>query len=70
MAESELKAGLTVWLKTGGPAMTTKAIRPGGLWKCSWFVGTELKEGEFHPDQLTQEDPDKDSGPKMNVSYR
>ncbi len=36
----KIKAGDTVRLKSGGPAMTVDAITDGGL-SCCWFVGKQ-----------------------------
>lgn len=50
--------GTIVWLKSGGPAMTIDIFHmPSQLYRCFWFVGTELKYGEFHEEALTDSDP-------------
>lgn len=55
----QIKDGDIVWLKTGSPAMTVKRKREAtGLWICSWFVGSEIKESEFSEAQLIKTDPD------------
>ncbi len=69
MAEIVVKSGAIVWLKSGGPKMTVKLKIAGG-WLCSWFVGTDLKEGVFSAEQLTQEDPDSGPSPKAAVTFR
>ncbi len=53
----EIKAGMVVWLKSGSPQMTVGDEMNGGNWRCSWFVGTELKVAIFNPNQLTDKDP-------------
>jgi uncharacterized protein YodC (DUF2158 family) len=52
-----LNKGTKVWLKSGGPAMVIKHMDRYGKWICTWFVGTEIKEHDFSPEQLTEEDP-------------
>lgn len=52
-----MNAGTVVWLKSGGPMMTTKWQNSENDWICTWFVGNEVKEFEYHPDQLTETNP-------------
>ena len=49
--------GMEVWLKSGGPTMTTKELANGGRWTCTWFVGFEVKEHVFTKEQLTDVEP-------------
>lgn len=48
---TNLKSGDTVRLKSGGPLMTIQSWT-GNFCNCSWFDGTELKFGRFHPDSV------------------
>lgn len=53
--------GTIVWLKTGSPAMTINTFHnPTKRYRCVWFVGMELKHGEFYEGALTDEKPDND----------
>ncbi len=54
-----IKEGDIVWVKSGGPAMTAAFEDPKGLWRCSWFVGTEPKHDSFQETVLTTEDPNQ-----------
>jgi uncharacterized protein YodC (DUF2158 family) len=53
---SEIKAGDTVKLKSGGPTMTVAKLKE---WKgvmearCEWFDGNQNKEGSFPLSSLT-----------------
>jgi uncharacterized protein YodC (DUF2158 family) len=53
---SDLKAGDVVVLKSGSPSLTISAISGNNV-RCQWFVGKELKQGDFivtslkHPEQ-------------------
>lgn len=64
MSETHIRPGTIVWLKTGSPAMTVKFMTTSDEWECSWFVGNDVKEHSFSPDQLTTEDPN----PKLDIS--
>jgi uncharacterized protein YodC (DUF2158 family) len=57
-----IQSGTMVWLKSGSPKMTAKHTNNVREWVCSWFVETELKQGAFHPDQLTETDPNAKKG--------
>jgi len=65
MAENTLSEGDIVRLKSGGSLMTVQVNRADdlGYLVCSWFVGTELKQGNFSPESLTR-DQDK-NGPSI-----
>jgi uncharacterized protein YodC (DUF2158 family) len=52
-----MEKGKVVYLKSGSPAMTVGYNSSAG-WKCQWFVGTELKEGYFDTEQLTETKPE------------
>ena len=55
-AETELKAGDTVRLRSGGPLMTVVLI-VGDAVRCAWFQGKENREGSFPAAALDREDP-------------
>jgi len=51
---NELKEGMIVELKSGGPEMTIEKIDPkyeSSIF-CKWFVGNKLEKGSFHPQSL------------------
>lgn len=52
-----MEKGKVVYLKSGSPAMTVGYENSQG-WRCNWFVGTELKEGYFDTEQLTETKPE------------
>lgn len=53
MAKQErFEIGNLVVLKSGGPVMTIQGVLPGGAWRCSWFAGKKMENGNFHPDAL------------------
>jgi uncharacterized protein YodC (DUF2158 family) len=52
MEDNQIKKGLVVRLKSGGPKMTVRKFHASDLWVCTWFAGDELKEGNFTPAQL------------------
>lgn len=69
-----LLEGTTVWLKTGGPAMSIKFKTMNDTYQCSWFEGKNIKEHDFAEGQLTTEDPNANSisfssNPKRNNRY-
>lgn len=43
----ELKPGDVVMLKSGGPKMTIRHVRPDDDVWCYWFDGAELREAIF-----------------------
>jgi len=50
---SKFKVGEHVQLSSGGSSMTIKSYADDGKHLAtSWFILSELKEGEFHEDQL------------------
>jgi uncharacterized protein YodC (DUF2158 family) len=49
--------GSIVWLKSGSPKMTVSSKIYNGDYKCHWFVGDELKQGDFSESELTKEMP-------------
>lgn len=49
--ENEIKKGIVVKLKSGGPKMTVKYER-SGLWICTWFVSDEVRQADFSKEQL------------------
>lgn len=53
----EIKEGMVVYLKSGSPAMTVGNEMSNSNWQCSWFHGTELRQGTFHARQLTDKKP-------------
>lgn len=58
MADSEIKAGDTVRLKSGGPLMTvTHTAQQDGVLKIwvAWFDGNESKSG-FYPASALEKD--------------
>jgi uncharacterized protein YodC (DUF2158 family) len=50
--------GEMVELKSGGPDMTVEAIQPN-LVCCIWFVGADVKRGQFPPAALKKVSPQK-----------
>ena len=54
MKTTEMKNGMTVQLKSGGPVMTITDDRPSprGSIECRWFDGQVLKAGYFDPSTL------------------
>jgi uncharacterized protein YodC (DUF2158 family) len=49
--------GSIVWLRSGSPSMTIDVFHnPTKRYRCNWFIGTELKYGEFTEDALTDTD--------------
>ncbi len=52
-----MEKGKVVYLKSGSPSMTVGAETSHGF-KCQWFVGSELKEGYFMQEQLTETKPE------------
>ena len=52
MGDNEVKRGVPVMLKSGGPEMTVKHAGDKGYWLCQWFDGKKLCEGVFHEDSL------------------
>ncbi len=54
--------GMTVWLKTGSPAMVAKFGNTNYTWTCSWFdKNGHVHEQEFTSRQLTDINPGKSS---------
>ncbi len=53
--------GSTVWLKSGSPQMTVKFKNSKEEYTCTWFIGSEVKEHSFSPEQLTEEKPKSSS---------
>ncbi len=53
--------GSIVYLKSGSPAMTVQVFHnPTKRYRCSWFVGTDSKYGEFTEEALTDIIPSND----------
>ncbi|MCH7905301.1 MAG: DUF2158 domain-containing protein [Armatimonadetes bacterium] len=53
--QTDIKAGDTVRLKSGGPTMTVDSIGDymgSRLANCIWFSGTKKQTGQFAPDSL------------------
>jgi uncharacterized protein YodC (DUF2158 family) len=48
----ELKPGMIVTLKSGGPKMTVKFLNTSSTWTCTWFINDEAKEHGFSEEQL------------------
>ena len=55
----EFAVGTIVKLKSGGPDMTIKEVftnfedkKPTGSYKCQWFAGKKLEDGNFPGDSL------------------
>ena len=55
-SETELKAGDTVRLRSGGPLMTVLEERESVV-RCAWFQGKENREGSFPAAALDKEEP-------------
>jgi uncharacterized protein YodC (DUF2158 family) len=51
---AQFNVGDVVQLKSGGPRMTVnRQIGPvGSIFECAWFVGTDLKTGQFSESAL------------------
>ena len=47
----EIKKGMVVQLKSGGPRMTVHVIDKSGVF-CKWFNDSEVKGGYFEPETL------------------
>ena len=59
MTHNEVKIGIIVWLKSGGPKMTVEK-EYSGTFRCVWFDSkNEWHEQNFLPELLTTEEPDK-----------
>lgn len=59
MANSNVKIGDVVRLKSGGPLMTVESLDDYyGVMKarCTWFSNHELKDGVFPPETLVLDD--------------
>jgi uncharacterized protein YodC (DUF2158 family) len=50
----ELKPGMIVRIKSGGPSMTVKFHNQQHSWTCTWFDGAEVKEYGFSAEQLEE----------------
>ena len=51
---NELKVGMIVQLKSGGPQMTVVKVEPrfeSSIF-CRWFFENKLEKGSFHPQSL------------------
>jgi len=57
MTENDFKEGMTVWLNEGSVPMSLKLKTPNNMWRCTWFIGANVKEWDFLPSQLTNEAP-------------
>ena len=55
---TQIVQGMLVVLKSGGPAMTVRAIS-GDHAYCEWFTGTERRQGTFQLVTLEPADPDQ-----------
>lgn len=67
----EIKPGMIVWDVSGGPKMSVKGKHHiTGHWDCTWFEGTEIKQWRFHPDQLTDVDPNMGEEVRSLIGYR
>lgn len=59
----ELKKGMVVQLKSGGPKMTITEIEPKHAYSitCNWFLEGKLQSSSFTPKSLTviEEDQEK-----------
>jgi uncharacterized protein YodC (DUF2158 family) len=56
------KLGDTVKLKSGGPVMTIRSFDQRTNWfTCHWFVGRELKTGEFSSSELVDSKPEDEA---------
>ncbi len=49
--DRKYKTGNLVKLKSGGPVMTIKGIYMGN-YRCQWFAGKKLTQGDFPEDSL------------------
>jgi uncharacterized protein YodC (DUF2158 family) len=58
MAQSEIKKGDTVMLKSGGPVMTVQWIDEYGGAMCSWFDGNTPHHGKYSSDSLKVVNPE------------
>jgi uncharacterized protein YodC (DUF2158 family) len=59
----QIKHGVVVRLKSGGPKMTVSACNskfPLGL-VCHWFIGDELRTGDFSREELEIAELQKES---------
>jgi uncharacterized protein YodC (DUF2158 family) len=66
----ELKAGMVVYLKSGGPAMTIDSINTvSKKCNCTWFDsnGIQMKD-HFSPDALTVKNPAIKPNPMKPIS--
>jgi len=52
MEPSDVKAGVEVQLKSGGPKMTVGDKMADGTFRCHWFIGNKSKEAFFNPNVL------------------
>lgn len=52
MGMNEIRDGMVVRLKSGGPSMTVSRFLDGGAVWCCWFDGNELKEASFMRESL------------------
>jgi uncharacterized protein YodC (DUF2158 family) len=55
---TQIVQGMLVVLKSGGPAMTVRAIS-GDHAYCDWFAGTERRQGTFQLVTLQPADADR-----------
>ena len=53
----EIKTGMVVWLKSGGPKMTVNCQESPNQWVCQWFDGIHPYKEIYHAEQLTNENP-------------
>jgi len=60
MPEPNYKIGTVVQLTSGGPKMTISKINNNRV-TCQWFVGNELKSGEFDLEVLMMIRPSDES---------
>jgi uncharacterized protein YodC (DUF2158 family) len=59
MTHDEVKMGMAVWLKSGGPQMTVEK-EYSGTFRCVWFdAKNEWHEQNFLPELLTTEQPNR-----------
>ncbi|MDP4200372.1 MAG: DUF2158 domain-containing protein [Bacteroidota bacterium] len=58
MANQTWKEGDEVWHKSGGPKMVVDEVSAQGLTiTCKWHLNGEFKTQDFHPNALTNKDP-------------
>lgn len=54
LAQTQLKVGDVVMLKSGSPVMTVSEVRQDQSILCVWFMGSDDKRGVFAHDMLEQ----------------